>query len=180
MGTEIVRDGNRSITIISVADVYEYGGFVFEFHKYCGPALCKKNGELRKNTIPGLNHPFWHAFDRWMKLPPEEREEYRWPKQMEEQEEVDDRVWQLDGSTVKIPIKGSGAMASAYCGRPEIARIVFHAPEMLVALGMQETMMCNLISDCRNGKRLDPERIAGNLELLLKDVGDLINSAKGK
>ena len=53
---------------------YEFGGFLFEWHRYCGPALLdRRTGDPRK-TIP---RGFWNAVERFQKLPPEQRESYR-------------------------------------------------------------------------------------------------------
>ncbi len=54
--------------------VYEYGGWLFEIHSYCGPH------PLNRRTLePRVNIPaeFWQAWEEFEKLPDEEREKYR-------------------------------------------------------------------------------------------------------
>lgn len=60
--------------IITLADIYEYGGFVFEFHKYCGPCKLRKS-DWEPAARQGLK--FWRTIDRWIELPDEEKEETR-------------------------------------------------------------------------------------------------------
>lgn len=38
----------------------------FEWHRFFGPSVLKKNGDLRSRQ-PGMRSPFWPVFDRWFK-----------------------------------------------------------------------------------------------------------------
>lgn len=64
---------------LTCADVYQYGEFIFEFHPYLGPSLCRKNGEL-SNRVLGPKSRFWVAFEEWQKLSEDEREKTRWQR----------------------------------------------------------------------------------------------------
>jgi hypothetical protein len=50
--------------IVTVADVFEHGGFTFEFNRRIGPVLLRRDGEPYARQ-PGEKHPFWKAFDEW-------------------------------------------------------------------------------------------------------------------
>lgn len=39
----------------------------FEDSDRFGPALLRKDGELRVNHCPAENHPFWNAYKAWVK-----------------------------------------------------------------------------------------------------------------
>ena len=47
-----------------MANIYEYKGFLFEFHRYCGPCKLKKDWEPAARQ--GLK--FWKVIDEWAKL----------------------------------------------------------------------------------------------------------------
>lgn len=66
--------GNAFITY---ADIYEYRGFIFEFHSYLGPSLCRKDGELSTRVL-GPKSRFWPAFEEWQKLGKQAKEKTRW------------------------------------------------------------------------------------------------------
>ena len=52
---------------------YEYGGYLFEVHPYCGPTpLNRRTGDPRA-TIPAR---FWSTWDEFGKLSPEEQRQY--------------------------------------------------------------------------------------------------------
>lgn len=38
--------------------------WIFEFHKYCGPSVLGKRGELLRRQ-PGERSPFWDPFQKW-------------------------------------------------------------------------------------------------------------------
>ena len=60
--------------IITLADIYEYEGFVFEFHRYCGPCkLRKSDWEPAAKT----GRKFYATLDRWLALTDEQKEETR-------------------------------------------------------------------------------------------------------
>ena len=54
----------RCHTVISMANIYEYKGFLFEFHRLCGPCKLKKDWEPAARQ--GLK--FWKVIDEWVKL----------------------------------------------------------------------------------------------------------------
>ncbi len=62
--------------IVHLADVYQFGGYTFEFHRYCGPMLCKKDMEPRERQ-PGARSKFWPVFEKWQGLDKEQQEETR-------------------------------------------------------------------------------------------------------
>ncbi len=53
---------------------YEFGGFLFEIHSYCGPTPLR-----RDNHDPRVNIPkgFWQAWEAFEKLSGPEREKWR-------------------------------------------------------------------------------------------------------
>lgn len=180
MGAILIRDGNRMIGIMHVADVYEFEGWIFEFSKMNGPMLCRRRDMEPYRRQPSENHPFWKSFDQWMALDDEHKESTKLGANEQQMDLSKDPEWERDGNNVRIPIPGKGAVAVAYCGTLENARKVVLAPKMIEALEGQVMMMANLISDCRQNRRLDPGRIAENLSALKKDVQELVYLAKGK
>lgn len=57
-------------------NVYDYGGFIFEVHHYCGPhPLNKKTQEPYKN-VPGEKHRFWKVWDSFFDLSDKEKEKF--------------------------------------------------------------------------------------------------------
>ena len=59
---------------ISLADIYRFEGYVFEWHHFCGPMpLHRHTLDPRKTIPPG----FWDMVSRWQKLPKDEWEKYR-------------------------------------------------------------------------------------------------------
>lgn len=53
--------------------LYCVGGFKFEMHPYCGPALIREDGELKDAGCAPLSKSFFKAFEAWQKLPQHER-----------------------------------------------------------------------------------------------------------
>lgn len=53
--------------------LYEFEGWFFEVHSYCGPWPLKKDGALRKRA----GKVFFDIFDRFSKLSKEEQEKHR-------------------------------------------------------------------------------------------------------
>lgn len=53
---------------------YEFEGFLFEWHHYCGPSQVDRRdpSRIRDTTDPG----FWDAMDRFGELSEEGRKEY--------------------------------------------------------------------------------------------------------
>jgi hypothetical protein len=70
MGTHYLTnsDGSR-YGIITFADIYEFKGFIFEFHSYLGPVKLKKDYD----PASAMGRKFWKAFAEWDKLTPEEK-----------------------------------------------------------------------------------------------------------
>ena len=58
---------------LCTSPVYEFGGWTFEFHRYCGPHPLKKDGQLRAR-IPAT---FWKMFDEFAELTKDEQKGYR-------------------------------------------------------------------------------------------------------
>ena len=60
--------------IITLPNIYQFGGFTFEFHPYCGPVkLRKKDLEPAKN----MGRAFFKTLDKWEQLSDKEKEETR-------------------------------------------------------------------------------------------------------
>ena len=64
---------DNCIGIVTLADIYEFEGFTFEFHRYLGPT------KLRKDFEPAARagKKFYDAVARWQKLTSEEQETTR-------------------------------------------------------------------------------------------------------
>jgi len=62
-------ENGRCHTIFTMANIYEYKGFVFEFHRYCGPCKLKKDWE----PAAKMGRKFWKVWKEWDKLTPEEK-----------------------------------------------------------------------------------------------------------
>lgn len=69
----ILDDKGRCHTIITMANIYEYDGFIFEFRNLCGP--CK----LNKNWVPSARQgiKFFRMIDKWNQLNKEQKEKTR-------------------------------------------------------------------------------------------------------
>lgn len=70
---EDLRDSETPVAFVTVAPVYEFGGFRFEFRYMTGPAKLNKDGEPSKH----MGRKFFKAFQQWFDLPEKEREKYR-------------------------------------------------------------------------------------------------------
>jgi len=66
-------DDGKLMTHISFSDIYEYKGFTFEFHSYCGPIKLNKDWEPSKRT----GRKFYKILREWDKLSEEAKEETR-------------------------------------------------------------------------------------------------------
>lgn len=53
--------------------LYEFEGWLFEWHHYCGPWPLRKDLELRARA----GRKFWAMYDRFRALPEAEREQHR-------------------------------------------------------------------------------------------------------
>jgi hypothetical protein len=70
MGTHAIRDNKgRVTTILTLADIYQYKGFTFEVHRYCGPIKLKKDWE----PAAAMGRKFWKVWGEWDKLTKEEK-----------------------------------------------------------------------------------------------------------
>lgn len=67
-------EGEFGHAIITIANIYEYKGYVFEFHKWCGPTPYKKDLSEPRKTIPA---GFWDMISEFVKLTDEEKEKYQ-------------------------------------------------------------------------------------------------------
>ena len=59
---------------VTIADVYEFEGFLFEWHSYLGPVPLNKRTKEPRTRVP---KGFWSMIDRWTELSDEEREGFR-------------------------------------------------------------------------------------------------------
>ena len=74
MGTHFDRDRNgKVISIVTVANGYQYKGFLFEFHSYLGPIKMRKDGEPAKRQ----GKKFFEVIAEWEKLSRKEKEATR-------------------------------------------------------------------------------------------------------
>jgi len=70
MATHAIRDDQgRITTILTMADIYEYKGVIFEVHRYCGPCKLKKDWE----PAARMGRKFWKIWSEWDKLTKEEK-----------------------------------------------------------------------------------------------------------
>jgi len=70
MGSYYTTDENNKVNgIMTLANIYQYKGFIFEFHSYLGPVKIKKNFD----PASAMGRKFWKAFAEWDKLTPEEK-----------------------------------------------------------------------------------------------------------
>ena len=53
-----------------MANIYQYGGFTFEYHSYCGPMKLKKNFDPAKKD--GVK--FYKVVAKWDKLTKKEKQ----------------------------------------------------------------------------------------------------------
>lgn len=72
MGTHHLIDADgRRYGIMTLANIYQYKGFLFEFHTLLGPVKLKKNWD----SAAAMGRKFWKAYSEWDKLTPEEKRE---------------------------------------------------------------------------------------------------------
>lgn len=57
--------------LVTVANIYEYEGFTFEFHYYCGPMRVRKSDH--EPTKRGMGRKFHQMLARWLKLTEKQR-----------------------------------------------------------------------------------------------------------
>ena len=74
MSDHFMRDETGRVTcVMTLANIYRYGGFTFELHYYCGPAKLTKNGDPAARQ----GRKFFKAIDEWLKLTDEQKEQTR-------------------------------------------------------------------------------------------------------
>jgi len=72
MGTYYTKDEHGKINgIMTVANVYQYKGFTFEFHTLFGPVKVNKNFE----PSAAMGRKFYKVYSEWDKLTKEEKAE---------------------------------------------------------------------------------------------------------
>ena len=72
MGTYYTKDEHGKVNgIMTVANVYQYKGFTFEFHTLFGPV--KVNKDL--NPSARMGRKFYKVYREWYKLTKEEKAE---------------------------------------------------------------------------------------------------------
>jgi hypothetical protein len=70
MGSYYTTDENNKVNgIMTLANIYQFKGFIFEFHSYLGPQKLKKNWDV----AAAMGRKFWKAFAEWNQLTPEEK-----------------------------------------------------------------------------------------------------------
>jgi len=72
MSRQYITENGKVTGWLTLADIYRFEGYTFEWHHYCGPILCKKNGDPCVRQ-PGEKSKFWAMIDRWDKLSEEEK-----------------------------------------------------------------------------------------------------------
>ena len=76
MGAHYFNLNNKCAGVIHLADIYACEGYTFEWHHYCGPFRCRKNGEPTLRQPMGRSK-FWKMLERWEKLTKDEKEKTR-------------------------------------------------------------------------------------------------------
>ena len=70
MGTYYTKDADGKVNgIMTVANVYEFKGFTFEFHSLFGPVKVNKNFE----PAAAMGRKFYKVYSEWDKLTKEEK-----------------------------------------------------------------------------------------------------------
>lgn len=70
MGSYYTTDENNKVNgIMTLANIYQFKGFLFEVHFYLGPVKVKKNFD----PASAMGRKFWKAYSEWDKLSAEEK-----------------------------------------------------------------------------------------------------------
>lgn len=70
MGTHYTTNAEGKIDgIMTLANIYQFKGFIFEFHSYLGPQKLKKNWDVAS----AMGRKFWRMYAEWDKLTKEEK-----------------------------------------------------------------------------------------------------------
>ena len=63
--------------VVTLANIYRFKGYTFEFHNYLSPVLCRKDMEPHKVQPVSPKHKFWPVLEEWQKLTKKQKEETR-------------------------------------------------------------------------------------------------------
>ena len=66
--------GKRTGFLCLGGPIFDYDGFLFEHHKYCGPIPVRRDNHNPRLTIP---QGFWAMWELFQKLPENERNKYQ-------------------------------------------------------------------------------------------------------
>ena len=70
MGTHYLTNAEGKIDgIMTLANIYQFKGFLFEFHSYLGPQKLKKNWDVAS----AMGRKFWRMYAECDKLTKEEK-----------------------------------------------------------------------------------------------------------
>jgi hypothetical protein len=70
MGTYYTKDENNRVNgIMTIANIYQFKGFLFEFHSLFGPVKVNKNFDPASR----MGRKFWKMYSEWDKLSKEEK-----------------------------------------------------------------------------------------------------------
>ena len=64
--------GKRAV-FVEVDNIFEFQGFTFSWHAYCGPVKLKKDWTSAKKT----GKRFYDAIDKWYNLPKARRKKFQ-------------------------------------------------------------------------------------------------------
>ena len=63
----------NKVMFVDIPNIYVFGGFIFEYHDYCGPTKLKKDFSEAKKT----GKRFFEAVQKWYALSKEERSKFQ-------------------------------------------------------------------------------------------------------
>ena len=70
MGTHYLTNAEGKIDgIMTLANIYQFKGFLFEFHSYLGPQKLKKNWDVAS----AMGRKLWRMYAEWDNLAKEEK-----------------------------------------------------------------------------------------------------------
>lgn len=62
------------VGVVCTSPLYEFRGYLFEWHSYCGPTPVRRDNYDVRKTIP---EGFWEMVEEFQKLTDGERREYQ-------------------------------------------------------------------------------------------------------
>lgn len=65
----LINADGRRYGIMTLANIYQFKGFIFEFHPFLGPLKVNKNFE----PAVSMGRKFFKVFEEWNKLTTEEK-----------------------------------------------------------------------------------------------------------